>query len=363
LSLMTGAAVLAVLWPLSRRPPETMPTFDVDFYRDQLAEIQRDEARGLLSGAEGEAARTEAARRLLRSSAIALPLNPSLGEPALRRRRAVAALALSIMPLLALLVYGVFGSPHTAMNSAPAVPPVAASKPAEPLDMAAAIARVEQHLAAHADDLKGWEILAPIYMQMERYADAARAFQTALTLGGESAQRLSGLGEALVANGGGMVSSDARSAFERAAGIDRGDVRAAYYLALAAEQDGDRDLSRQGFQALLSAAPPNASWRPMVEAKLAELDSAPQSSSKTISNASPEILAMVESLRARLEASGGGAEDWIRLIRSYMVMGQGDKALAALQHAHLGLKNDAVAWSKVETAARGFGLPEQVSSR
>src|SRR5215212_12023141 len=109
---MAGAAVMAVLWPLSRKPavdlgrdPETQ------FYREQLAEIDRDVARGLLSASEAEGARTEAARRLLRTPQAGSAADV-FGEPALRRRRAASAIALCAVPLLALAVYGAYGSPQ-----------------------------------------------------------------------------------------------------------------------------------------------------------------------------------------------------------------------------------------------------------
>ncbi|MBK3396794.1 c-type cytochrome biogenesis protein CcmI, partial [Methylobacterium ajmalii] len=73
-ALMTGLAVLALLWPMSRRPALAVPegeariATETGFYRDQLREIDRDAARGLLAAPEAEAARAEAARRLLRAS-------------------------------------------------------------------------------------------------------------------------------------------------------------------------------------------------------------------------------------------------------------------------------------------------------
>src|SRR4051812_41501110 len=112
-ALMTGAAVMALLWPLSRKPaPMGEGDPDTRFYTEQLAEISRDLGRGLLSESEAEAARTEAARRLLRASESAGAAADLLSEPALRRRRAASAIALSAVPLLALAIYGAFGSPH-----------------------------------------------------------------------------------------------------------------------------------------------------------------------------------------------------------------------------------------------------------
>ncbi|TXN19341.1 c-type cytochrome biogenesis protein CcmI, partial [Methylobacterium sp. WL9] len=77
LAIMTGAAVLVLLWPLTRRRKASPDagsqaglTTETGFYEDQLAEIERDLGRGLIGPAEAEAARTEAARRLLRAASV-----------------------------------------------------------------------------------------------------------------------------------------------------------------------------------------------------------------------------------------------------------------------------------------------------
>ena len=111
-AVMTGAAVFALLWPLGHgREAVFADAADAkSLYRAQLGEIERDLARRLIGPTEAEAARTEAARRLLRASGDeAGPAGET--ESSLRRRRASSALALSCVPLLALLVYGAYGSP------------------------------------------------------------------------------------------------------------------------------------------------------------------------------------------------------------------------------------------------------------
>ena len=74
LAFMTGLAVFSLLWPMSRRtasagqgPDESALATETGFYEDQLREIERDLGRGLIAPVEAEAARTEAARRLLRA--------------------------------------------------------------------------------------------------------------------------------------------------------------------------------------------------------------------------------------------------------------------------------------------------------
>ena len=110
-AVMGAAAVMAVLWPCRVGPAvEAGGDPETRFYREQLAEIERDIGRGLLSENEAEAARAEAARRLLRARPSSVP-GDVFGEPALRRRRAASAIALSTVPL-ALAVYGAYGSPQ-----------------------------------------------------------------------------------------------------------------------------------------------------------------------------------------------------------------------------------------------------------
>ena len=88
-AVMTGAAIFALLWPLSRASiPGFADTADArSLYRSQLGEIDRDLARSLIATDEAEAARAEAGRRLLRAAGDEIsPAGET--EPSLRRRRA-----------------------------------------------------------------------------------------------------------------------------------------------------------------------------------------------------------------------------------------------------------------------------------
>jgi cytochrome c-type biogenesis protein CcmH len=51
IALMTAAAVMAVLWPLSRRARDAQVPGDVAVYTDQLDEIERDQGFGLIAPA------------------------------------------------------------------------------------------------------------------------------------------------------------------------------------------------------------------------------------------------------------------------------------------------------------------------
>ncbi|MDB5590648.1 c-type cytochrome biogenesis protein CcmI [Enterovirga sp.] len=366
LALMTGAAVLAVLWPLSRTAtsrPE--PESDVPFYRSQLAEIERDQARGALAAAEAEAARVESGRRLLRAAAEAPGTVDATSEPALRRRRAASALALSVIPIIALALYGGLGSPHL-----PDQPISARLVPAAmPTDAASALIRLEDHLARQPGDARGWDLVAPIYLRAGRFADAARAYARARQAGGDTAERLLGEGQALVSAAEGTVGAEARDRFRRALERDGALPAARYYLALGDEQDGHSEAARSSYRALLAGAPPGALWVPLVQGRLARLDGAasPPAPARPAalppSAVTPEIAAMVSGLDERLKAQGGSEAEWTRLVRSFMVLGQTPEAQDRLSRARTGLARDPAALERLDRLAAELGLRAEVAGR
>ncbi|KMO30084.1 c-type cytochrome biogenesis protein CcmI [Methylobacterium aquaticum] len=371
-ALMTGLAVLALLWPMSRRPAlaglpeaEARIATETGFYRDQLREIDRDAARGLLAAPEAEAARAEAARRLLRASREPGRTAGAMGEPALRRRRAASAFALSTVPLVALLVYGIYGSPD--LPAQPQAERLAHARSAGN-DLAAAVTQIEAHLAKAPEDGRGWTVLAPVYLRLGRIEDATKAYENALRILGDDATRLADYGEALVAAGDGVVSAKARDAFERALRQDAKAVKPQFYLARAAEQDGDRAQARTRYAALAAAAPPEAPWLPMVRDSLARLDgTAPAPAAAGQAKDQPKapgmseeqrgmIRGMVEGLAQRLAEKGGSPEEWGRLVRSYVVLGDRPKAEAVLAQARTALGSDPGKLAPLDDVAREMGL-------
>jgi cytochrome c-type biogenesis protein CcmH len=359
---MTGFAVLAALWPLAfRRRGGADAASEVAFYKAQLGEIERDVEREQLPAEEAAGARAEAARRLIAASAAA-PAESGAGEAATPRRIG-AALILVAVAAFALALYAVLGRPD--LPDAPLADRMADAKSAKSVE--AAIARLEAHLAASPDDAKGWAVIAPVYMHIGRYDDAANAFGELLRLDGESADRRAGYGEALVGAAGGVVTADARAAFDKALVDQPGLPAARYYLGLAAEQDGDKPKAIAIYQGLLSETPADAPWAAALKARLAAVkgQSAPPAPAPAASNESTAtaddahqatIRDTVERLAKRLAESGGDADQWGRLIRSWAVLRESDKARDALAAARKALAGDAKAGPGLDALARELGL-------
>jgi cytochrome c-type biogenesis protein CcmH len=341
LALMTAAAIFAVLWPLARHKPLRRGS-DIAVYRDQLDEIIRDRSAGLIGEAEAEAARVEVSRRLIAAADAAEFEKPALGTSSLWRRRTTAIAGLVLLPVGAVLLYLTLGSPQLPGE------PLAArlQSPLENRSVENMIAQVEDHVARDPNDGRAWEVLAPVYMRLNRFEDAVRAFRNALRLNGSNAAREADLGEALVFAANGVVTAEAKSQFDRALAIDKDDVMARFYLGMAADQDGRRAEADKIWSDLLAKAPPGAPWVEMVRHALnrtAPAGAAIASGTPGESGAPPadhDVNAMVARLAARLKKDGSDVHGWVQLVRSYRVLGQFDKAQAAVADARSALAND-----------------------
>ncbi len=360
LAVMTGLAVLAALWPLAfRRASSSAAADEAEFHKAQLAEIDRDIERGQLPQQEAAAARAEAARRLIAASAPVAETGPVAGATA--RRRVAAALILVATPLIALGGYYALGRPD--LSDAPLAG--RGVEPNSPDALAAAIAKIEARLVSHPDDARAWGVLAPVYMRLGRFDDAADAYRQLLRLKGEQASLRADLGEALVAIAGGVVDADARAEFDKAVADKPDEAKARFYLGLAAEQGGDAKKASETYEALRPLANGDEAWMIGLRARLSTLKGEPAPSA-----ASPDagqgftddqrkmIEGMVGGLASRLALGGGSADEWARLIRAYSVLHQPDKAEEALTSARKAYAGDSAALANFDALAHELGLGE-----
>jgi cytochrome c-type biogenesis protein CcmH len=358
-ALMTAAAIFAVLWPLGRGRRLQNDASEAAVYKDQLTEIDRDVAAGLIGSSEAEAARVEISRRLL--AAAENQRDPPIASN-IRLRRSAAVIALVGLPIVAVALYLPLGSPRLgdfALAQRTRAPDVT-----QPLDNL--VAQVEAHLEKNPTDGRGWSVLAPVLARLGRYDDAVRAYHNSITYNGDSAERRADLGETLAAAAGGVVTSEAKSEFERAIALNADEVKASYFLGVAAEQDGRTAEAASIWRAMLARAPTDAPWRPLVQAALARVggSAAPVLSDDAVaaakgmneSDRGAMIRGMVERLASRLKQNGDDVEGWLRLVRAYMVMGDRDKAKSALTDARQAVANDAERLRQLNEGLKNLGL-------
>jgi len=394
LGLLTAVSLGLMLRPLLIRGDAARPraAYDAEVYRDQLAELDREIARGVIEGDEAEAARAEIARRLLASD-TAITKDTKGASPAAGRRtgsaRAVAIVLAIALPLGAAVIYLGQGSPNLpgqpfASRQSRGIDPATSAR------MESAIKTIEARLAAKPKSVGLWGRLGRIYFALGRHIKAAEAFRKALELRPKSANYAASYGEAVVFANRRVVVPRAKALFERALKADPRDVRARFYLGLAKAQAGNRDGALRDWIALEAEAGAGAAWRRqlasfiettakqagLTKAALVRLRAAarkaaakrvPKTASKTAPKTVPNtargpsredvaragrmspadraamIRGMVSRLAARLKEKPDDLAGWRRLGRAYIVLRDYPKAVAAHgQAARLAPRNVAV---------------------
>ncbi len=303
-------------------------------YKDQLAELDHEVSAGVLQVDEAEGQRTEISRRLLTASREVPPTPPAA--------RPFSRLLLLLIPALAAVVYAQVGS--FGLPDVPRADRLAAAETSN--DWEALIARVEQQMEKNPDDVEGWQLLVPNYLNMGRFGDAARAMGQIARIKGPSAELYANMAEAFVFENKGLMTAQSVAIVQAALKIDAKEPKALYYAALGLAQEGKTADARVAFQNLLALSPPTAPWRKTVEqeiAKLAPNAAAPQISTEQMQGAAglaPQdrmamIRSMVDGLDEKLQSNPNDIEGWLRLIRARTVLKEDDKAASALSTARI----------------------------
>lgn len=365
-AVLTLGASLAVLLPLAtgttgRRDGSD---HDLEVYRDQLSELDRDVERGLVQPAQAEEARAEIARRILRLD----PAGDGKAPRQTSRGKLATTIAVLAIPLISWGVYSGLGSPE--LPSQPLAERLA-KKPADST-VDELIARAEAHLIGNPSDGRGWDVLAPIYVRMQRYPDAVTAYRNAIRLDGATAARQAGLGEAIAGAAGGIVSTDAQAALEAALKLDPVNAKANFYLALAMDQEGRRAEAAERLKHLLTLLPPDSPWRSAVEEAIAKVDGKDgvasgqpagpsQAEVDAASSMSPQdrsamIETMVAGLDEKLRQNPRDWDGWSRLVRSYLVLGKVPQARDALNRGVAAFGADTDDARRLVVFAQSLGL-------
>ena len=347
LAVMTLATAALLALPLfDTRKMKNDSQFALAVYRDQLGELTRDAATGLLAEDQARAAQAEIERRIL-----SLTEAPEF-RPAREPSHVLMIFMAVILPLLGFGFYLVLGAPG--LPGQPFSQRGEASTAAPSPELTALEASVE----AKPNDAKAWKALAQGYVAEDRAGDAATAFGKAVALGADDAETFAAYGQTLVlANGGGM-SDAAASAFRRALAADPSNPTARFFLALAKAQANDIAGALTDWLALAKDTQEDAPWRQVLMDHIAKAArrlgkdpasltggeetadgtaSAPGIAAEDVAVASalsPEarvafISSMVVRLAKRLKKAPDDIEGWVRLARAYQALERPEDAKRA----------------------------------
>lgn len=394
-ALIVAIAALFGLAMLRRRPDEddTTASHDLQVYRDQLAEVEKDSARGVLAPAEAERARIEISRRMLeadRQERSGRGLGARAG--AAPRRASVlafAAVALVLAGALAgYLMLGAAGYPDQPLagrmaaaealytsrpsqeeaerSAAANRPPLAAPDP----QFTDLMAKLRDAVAQRPNDPVGLQLLARNEMALGNYTAGWQAQRRLVALKGDAATAsdYAQLGEDMVVAAGGLVTKQAEEVFATALQKDPRDGLSLYYIGLMMAQNGRGDRAFRLWDGLLRNTPADAPWQEPIRQNIRQLawvageenyqmpGSGPtEEDMQAAADMTPEqrmemVRGMVDRLNDRLAAEGGPAADWAKLISSLRMLGEVERANAIATEARGKFAADPAAVKMIDQA-------------
>lgn len=393
--VVVGTLSVALLRGRSEaRPPAA---YDLDVYRDQLKEVERDLARGVVSETDADRARTEVSRRILAADAALREGTTTISGSGGLVAAALTSLAVAAASYFIYLELGAPGygdlsltdrieraetlraerpSQETAEAGLPADMPNTA--PVSP-DYVALVEQLRETVATRPDDVQGHVLLVQSEAQLGNFAAAHAAKARVIELKGASATAadFSDYADLLILAAGGYVSPAAEAVLERTLAMDPKNGTARYYFGLMMAQTGRPDTALRVWDQLLRAGPADAPWIPPIEAQIDEMASragvnyarpvvgtgrGPSAEDiEAAGDMSPAermemIQGMVSGLSERLATDGGPVEDWARLISALGVLGQLGQARAIFENAQVAFDGDPRAADILNEAADRVGL-------
>lgn len=260
-------ALAGLLWPLLREPAEPVPTDDAHrerlrrLYRTQRDELEREHQRQAL-GAEDRAQAIEELERRLIDDLDAAALAPVARRDGPWQRRVPAALLSLLLPVGALALYLQVGDPGAAASLASGQTGTHADAGA---DVEAMVARLDERLRQHPDDLEGWVVLARSREVMEQFDAAVLAYRRAVDLAEQQqaaasiqARLHADLADAMASAQGGTMDEPVQAQLQAALTLDANQPKALALAGTAALARGDLDQARHHWQRLVSLLEPGS---------------------------------------------------------------------------------------------------------
>jgi cytochrome c-type biogenesis protein CcmH len=339
-SFLAGAAVLWMLRPLMRAAPPTPgdAAARAAGYRGALAALERDQNLALIAADAAASERAVIARALIAETARApAPLVAPLP-------RWLSFGVIGLMPLVALGLYLTTG--------------LSDGKPSaqiyrEKTELEGFARKYRARIAAHPTDAEGYRLLAVTEALMGRYDDAAKRYETVLSLGPRTSFDLTAHAE-LLGHTAGNFAPQMQAELDEAITLDPDNSKARFDRAELRGALGDFAGAREDWLFLADTAPPGNPWKAEFVSRAEEALRAQKRGTGAPGAGDPQaamIQGMVDSLAARLEANPQDLQGWLRLIHSYVVLGERDKAGAAQKRARGLFGGDPKAAVAIDAAA------------
>lgn len=250
LSALVAAFIVPPLWRARRADANSSErkATNLAIFRDQLADLEREQAEGTLAEADFALAKAELQRRLLED------VEPGTGDShaanAAPSRQLAVTLAV-LLPLFGLLGYGLLGEPR-ALDQAQ----VGGRPPMTQDQIEGMVAKLAARMQANPEDMQGWLMLGRSYKSLGRYDEAVKAYGKAEKVINEDPDLLATYAETIaMANGKGLGGKPTQL-IEKALKLDPQHGHSLFLAGAAAMERGDNKAGIAYWQALLPQVEP-----------------------------------------------------------------------------------------------------------
>jgi cytochrome c-type biogenesis protein CcmH len=279
-ALLVALTLAALLWPLLRgrfsvsAPEASEATIAV--YRDQKRALDAERAAGTITAAEHDSALGELTRRVAEEADVVpaqAPLTP-------HRAKWIAIALLLLIPAAAIVLYGRLGNPETAA----VVASDAGNHEVSEKQIAAMVAGLAARLKQHPDDGNGWVLLAHSYQALERFPEAADAYEHAAALIPNDANLLADYADTLAMAQGRKLAGKPAELVQRALAIDPRHRKALALAGTIALEARDLNGSLAYWRRLAAELPAGSDESRQVASVIAEVESAKQGKGAPLSS-------------------------------------------------------------------------------
>lgn len=255
------AFVLPALLGRNRALRASGDAANIAIYRDQLRELDADLEAGTLAREQYDEARRELERRMLED--VEIP-HAAASSPVSGRGTAFAV-GLAV-PLAAVLLYLAVGTPQALLPQ----PAGGDGQGVTLQQVESMVGRLAAHMKESPDDLKGWIMLGRSYAVLERYPDAAAAYENAIKRSPPDAQLLADYADVLAMAQGRNLAGAPEKIIAQALQVDPDNGKALALAGTAAFQKQDFPRAIALWERLLKTVPPGSDLADAIRDSIAD---------------------------------------------------------------------------------------------
>lgn len=268
-ALLLAGALLFLLPPLlrgERTASDSESAMRLPYYREQLADLEAEQAAGTISAEKFAESKTELERRVLEEHRVQQA--SSATETSKGKRWLIPIVLAALIPAGAIALYAVIGTPGVVTGKPKDIP--SDLKDVTPAQFALMVQAVASHLRKNPEDAKAWPMLARSYHALGRTNDSLQAYRRAVLVAPNDADLLTEYANALAESRNGNFDGEPAQLLEQALQINPRSLRTLALAGAVAFDRKDYSAAIDFWERLKKEVPADSPATPEVDRSIAQ---------------------------------------------------------------------------------------------